>query len=124
MRVGCKVMESSFYGGEEIVDHEKIKQIVDGYIEELGSEFGKFSREMVESAEGVQEEIENIDLPKELFMDLLDPQEIFRASKTVCSALTDQMLALLQALDTDEEQEMRRVIKERLRGIVDSLLSC
>ena len=106
------------------MDHEKIRQIVDEYIEELGSELGKFSRQMVESAEGVQEEIRSMNLPEELFMNLLDPQEIFRASKTVCSALTDQMLALLQVLDADEEQEMRRVIKERLHGIVDSLLSC
>ena len=105
------------------MDIEKIRQIVDKYIEELGSELEKFSRQMVESGEGVEEEIRSMNLPKELFMDLLDPQEIFRASKTVCSALTDQMLALLQALDPDEEQEMRRVIKERLRGIMDSLLS-
>ena len=105
------------------MDHEQIRQIVNEYIEELGSEFGNFSRQMVESAEGVQEEIRSMNLPKELFMDLLDPQEIFGASKTVCSALTDRMLALLQALDPDEEQEMRRVIKERLRGIMDSLLS-
>ena len=105
------------------MDIEKIRRIADEYIEELGSEFGEFSREMVARAEEAQEEIEDMDLPEDLFINLLDPQKIFRASKTVCSALTEHMSILLQGLDPDEEREARRMVKERLRGIVDSLLS-
>ena len=105
------------------MDIEKIQRLVDGYIGELAAEFGRYSQEMVASAEGAQEEMELMRLPKELFMDLWDPQAIFQTSKTLCTLHTDHIFLILQGLDDEEELAARHMIAARLRRIVDDLMS-
>ena len=105
------------------MDIEKIQRLVDGYIGELAAEFGRYSQEMVASAEGIKKEIDEMQLPKELFFNLWDPQVIFQTSKTLCTLHTDHIFLILQGLDDEEELVARHMIAARLRGIVDDLMS-
>lgn len=105
------------------MDTGKIKQLVDGYIEELRSEFARYAQEMVTSGEGAQEEIDDIGLLEDLFMDLWDPQEILRVSKTACSLYTEHIFQILDGMDPEEELEARKMIHQKLRDLHDELSS-
>ncbi|GEM_PF-2629384 len=105
------------------MDIEKIKQIVDGYIQELALEFGRYAKEMVSSAEGVEEEISGMGLPEDMFVTLWDPQAIFYVSKAACTLHTERIFQLLEGMDPEEEQAARKMIARRLHGIVDDLTS-
>ena len=52
-----------------MMDKEKIEKLVDGYIEGLTAELVRYAQNMVSAGEGVQEEIEGMGLPEDLFMD-------------------------------------------------------
>ncbi len=105
------------------MDTKKIERIVDGYIKDLAIEFGRYAKEMVSSAEGVEEEIDDMGLPKDMFAILWDPQEIFCVSKAACTLHTDRIFQLLEGMDPEEEMAARRMISERLHRIVDELSS-
>ena len=105
------------------MDTEKIKQLVDGYIEELKSEFARYAQEMVASGEGAQEEIDDIGLPEDLFIDLWDPQAILDVSKTACSLYTERIFQILDGMDPEEELEARKMIHQKLRDLHDELSS-
>ena len=105
------------------MDIEKIKRIVDGYIQELAFEFSRYAKEMVASAEGVEEEIDDMGLPKEMFAALWDPQTIFYVSKAACTLHTERIFQLLEGMDPEEEMTARKMITQRLHGIVDDLSS-
>ena len=105
------------------MDAKAIQQIVDQYIEELKFEFVRFSEELMARAEGAEEEIEAMGLPKELFLELVNPQELFRTGKMICSLNTERMLTLLQGLDPAEEKQARNMIVQELRSIHDELSS-
>jgi len=102
---------------------DKIKRIVDGYIQELAAEFGRYAKEMVSSAEGVEEEISDMGLPEDMFVMLWDPQSVLYASKAACTLHTDRIFKLLEGMDPEEEQAARKMIARRLHGIVDDLNS-
>ncbi|MDP3778729.1 MAG: hypothetical protein Q8R30_01605 [bacterium] len=105
------------------MDTEKIKRIVDGYIAELAAEFGRYAKEMVSSAEGVEKEIDDMCLPKDMFAILWDPQAILYVSKAACTLHTERIFQLLEGMDPEEEQAARRMIAQKLHGIVDELSS-
>jgi len=104
------------------MDIEKIRRIVDGYIEELKAEFARYAQNMVESAEGAEEEIEDMGLPREMFFFLWDPQDIFYVSKAACTLHTDRIFQLLEGMDPEDEKTARGMIAGRLRVLVNEFI--
>ena len=101
---------------------EKIREIVDGYIEELKAEFARYARDMVKSAEDVEEEIEDIGLPQDMFISLWDPQAIFYVSRQACTLHTERIFQLLEGMDPEDEQIAREMIARRLRVLVSEFM--
>lgn len=100
------------------MDAEEIGELVDGFMDQLVSEFNQLGKEITASAEHAGEEIEAMGLSREdvpqLVFDLVDPLGRIVASQERCRMHVDNIFGILDGLDPEEERLARAMIRERL----------
>ena len=100
------------------MDAEDIEELVDGFIDQLVSEFNQLGKEIAESAKHAGEEIEAMGLSQEdmprLVFDLADSMGRIAASQDRCRMHVGNIFDILDGLDPEEEKLARAMIHEAL----------
>ena len=95
-----------------------IEELVDGFMDQLVSEFNQLGKEITASAKHAGEEIEAMGLSQEdmphLVFDLADPMGRIAASQERCRMHMGNIFDILDSLDPEEEKLARTMIREKL----------
>ncbi len=95
-----------------------IEELVDGFMDQLVSEFNQLGKEITVSAKHAGEEIEAMGLSQEdlprLIFNLVDPMGRIVASQERCRMHMGNIFDILDSLDPEEEKLARTMIREKL----------
>lgn len=103
------------------MDAEEIAELVNGFMDQLASEFGKLGKEITENAEDAGREVEAMGLSQEdvprLVFDIADPMGSIETSQKRCGIHVNDIFDILNRLDPEEEKLARIMIHQGLRQL-------
>lgn len=109
------------------MDAEEIAELVDGFMDQLVSEFNQLGKEITANAEDAGREVQALGLSQEdvprLIFDLADPIRSIETSQERCRMHVGNIFDILDGLDPEEEELARILIHKGLRELHSELNS-